>query len=107
MKLQEAVKQFGMSSQTLHAYEEAGLLRVGARQEYLDEDIARLGLIDTLVTAGFSLCEIKQYIGLPEQEQISVLRRQRQKLLGDIHVKQQTLDSIDYIIWDKRKGAGR
>ena len=107
MNLHEVAKQFGLASQTVHAYEEAGLLRTQVNcEEYREDDIARLGLIDTLVKAGFELQEIKRYVTVSTQEQIRMLRSQRKKLLGDIHVKQQTLDSIDYIIWEKGKQGG-
>ena len=111
MDARAAVKEFGLSIDTLHEYERAGLLRQKPEQdgEYLDEDIDRLGLIDTLLKAGFTTGETKKYLDLGASDgtsdtQIRMLRKQRTKLLADIHGKQQTLDRIDFIIWDKQRG---
>ena len=107
MNLQEISKQFNLSAETIHAYEEAGLLRVSQTAQqpetYLEADIDRLGLIDTLVKAGFTLTKIKQYFDQPGAMQIQMLRSLRKQLLGELHGKQRTLDCIDYIIWEKNK----
>lgn len=40
-----------------------------------------------------------------KEEQIKILRKQRFKLLDDIHEKQQSLDALDYMIGEIKKGA--
>lgn len=54
---------------------------------------------------------LKKYLNLLEnktgskEEQIKILRKQRFKLLDDIHEKQQSLDELDYMIDEiKRRG---
>lgn len=54
---------------------------------------------------------LKKYLSLLEnktgskEEQIKILRKQRFKLLEDIHEKQQSLDELDYMIDEiKRRG---
>ena len=37
------------------------------------------------------------------EKQIIMLRKQRKKLLEDIHRKQQLLDNVDYLIWKTNK----
>ncbi len=102
MTQEELARRFGLSAQTVLDYEQAGLLHP-ARQppQYPENEIGRLGLIDTLVKVGFNLQAIRQYVDLSTPEQLRTLRTQRSKLLGELHGKQQTLDNIDYMIWEK------
>ena len=64
--------------------------------------------IDTysLARAGLSEDEI---LGIAnnkdEKEQIRILRKHRFRLLNDIHSRQQSLDTIDYIISRMKKHA--
>lgn len=53
----------------------------------------------SLVKAGLSKEEIAKISGCEDQEmQIRLLRKCRYKLLDEIHGKQQSLDTIDYMI---------
>lgn len=107
MTLQEAEKQFGLPRSVLKEYISFGLIRkTSIPDEYRDEDFERLGLIDTLLGAGFTPEEAKRYLLLTEskgtdEQQLSMLKKRRRFLLEDIHKKQRFLDSIDYMIWVK------
>lgn len=107
MTLQEAEKQFGLPRSVLEKYISFGLIRkTSIPDEYRDEDFERLGLIDTLLGAGFTPEEAKRYLLLTEskgtdEQQLSMLKKRRRFLLEDIHKKQRFLDSIDYMIWMK------
>lgn len=107
MTLQEAEKQFGLPRSVLEKYISFGLIRkTSIPDEYQDEDFERLGLIDTLLGAGFTPEEAKRYLLLTEsketdEQQLSMLKKRRRFLLEDIHKKQRFLDSIDYMIWVK------
>jgi len=107
MTLQEAEKQFGLPRSVLEKYISFGLIRkTSIPDEYRDEDFERLGLIDTLLGAGFTPEEAERYLLLTEskgtdEQQLSMLKKQRRFLLEDIHKKQRFLDSIDYMIWVK------
>lgn len=107
MTLQEAVKQFGLPHSVLEKYISYGFIRKSnISDEYREEDFERLGLIDILLGAGFTPEEAKRYLLLTEskgtdEQQLSMLKKQRRVLLEDIHKKQRFLDSIDYIIWMK------
>lgn len=107
MTLQEAVKQFGLPHSVLEKYISYGFIRKNnISDKYREEDFERLGLIDILLGAGFTPEEVKRYLLLTEskgtdEQQLSMLKKQRRVLLENIHKKQRFLDSIDYMIWMK------
>lgn len=61
-------------------------------------------MIHSLLKAGFDIDLLKKYFSLPahdeadKKEKIRLLRKQRCRLLDEIHGKQQSLDELDYII---------
>lgn len=110
MTLNDAVKKFDLPLDTLKKYISFGFIRENSNTDgtvqYNDSDFERLGLIDTLIRSGFTPEETKKYLMLTEdmgadEEQIRMLKKQRRSLLNDIHKKQQLLDSLDYMIWNK------
>lgn len=106
MTLIEAEKMFGLPHSILEKYTKFGFIRESdIEEDYRDADFNKLGLIDTLINAGFSTEEIKKYLSLTENEgtdeqKKDMLKKQRREILKDIHKKQQLLDTLDYIIWD-------
>lgn len=117
MTLSEAEKRFTLPRSTLEEYITFGFIRKVAGQaeeiepEYRDEDFERLGLVDTLLEAGFTPKETGRFLNLTEtagtgEEQIRMLRRQRRNLLDDIHKMQKILDGLDYQIWEIQKEEG-
>lgn len=111
MTQQEIQKELALPLDTIRQYENAGLLRLKAgSSDYLDSDVQHLGIIDTLLKAGFTPAEAKGYFDIEASrngpaEQIRMLRQKRKLLLDTIHSKQQVLDHIDFIIWEKGKGG--
>ena len=111
MTLEEAESKFTLSPGTLKKYVALGLVKKpeeNGRTEYCETDFNYLGLIDTLLGAGFLPEEIKKYLTLIEsggtdEQQIYMLRKQRRLLLDDIHKKQRFLDNLDYMIWTKKE----
>lgn len=112
MTLAEAEKKFNLPMDTLKKYVSFGFIQAKRSEthaeDYRDQDFERLGLIETLMSAGFTEEETLKYLALTEnmgtdEEQIRMLRKQRRSLLNDIHKKQQLLDNIDFMIWDKKK----
>lgn len=112
MTLREASKSFGIAEDVLRQYEKNGLLKStsanGGADNYREEDFEQLGLIKFLLETGFSFKDLKRYLELMRNskttdEQIYMLRKRRSELLEGIHEKQQLLDRIDYMIWEKRK----
>ena len=111
MTLAEAGKKFGMPLCTLKKYIAWGLIRGDASSPesgaYEEEDFENLGLICMLLRAGFSEGEAREYLLLPETREgeegrIRMLRKKRCSLLTQIHEKQRLLDSLDYLIWEKK-----
>ena len=112
MTLPEAEKKFALPIKTLEDYVAFGFIRkvedAGNIPLYADEDFHRLGLIQTLLSAGFTPEETRAYLSLTEnmgtdEEQVRMLRKQRWSLLNDIHKKQQILDKLDFMIWNKKQ----
>lgn len=112
MTLEEAGKRFEVSMNVLERYISFGFIREAEPNsvpvQYVDSDFDRLGLISTLLSAGFTPEETKKYLLLTEnrvddEEEIRMLRKQRRTLMNDIHKKQQLLDHLDYMIFEKKK----
>lgn len=112
MTLAEAEKKFNLSMETLKQYVSFGLIRAKQSEthseDYRDQDFERLGLIETLMSAGFTAEETRKYLSLTEnmgtdEEQIRMLRKHRYEVLDDIHKRQQILDQLDFMIWNKKK----
>lgn len=115
MTLNEAGRRFHISMDKLKYYEENGLLvhqtLADGTWDYTEAELRRTGLIHALLKAGLNMAALKKYLSLLEsttnnkEEQIKILRKQRFKLLDDIHEKQQSLDELDYMIDEIRKGS--
>ncbi|HIS98645.1 MAG TPA: hypothetical protein IAA59_00275 [Candidatus Faecaligallichristensenella faecipullorum] len=108
MTLVEAGRKYSVPMNTLKRYIAWGFIRPQGPEEYRDEDFERLGLVDALLNAGFSPMETNRYLMLDgrraaAEEQMVMLNAKRKALLDEIHQKQQALDHLDFIIWDKRK----
>lgn len=114
LTLQDASKMFGIPVDTLQQYEKNGFLQGMVKDSkagnYEEDDFKQLGLVHFLLNAGFTQKEVRKYLELIKnnetgEEQIRMLRKQRCELLDGIHEKQQMLDQIDYMIWEKKKGV--
>lgn len=108
MTLEEAGKKFDFPIDKLQRYVSFGFIKNNSPDGYEEEDFNRLGLIETLLGAGFTVEEAGRYLSLTENtgsdaEQIRMLKKQRRLLLDDIHKKQQFLDNLDYMIWKKNR----
>ena len=113
MTAEEASRRFHVSKEKLQFYEENGLLEhqtlADGMRDYTEADLRRIGLIHALLKAGLTVETLKAYLRLLEsktnskEEQVQILRRQRVKLLDEIHKKQQSLDELDYMISEIKK----
>lgn len=117
MTLQEAQKRFGIPVETLRLYKENGLL-LGHQLEsgvfdYREEDVRRASQLHALLKAGMDMDSLKCFIQLEDnqkdtaEEQVKLLRKCRCRLLEEIHGKQQSLDQLDYLIYEIRKQKRR
>jgi DNA-binding transcriptional MerR regulator len=105
MRLDEAKRRFDVPETTLRHYICEGFIRPDPAKPgcYRDDDFDNLGMITTLLEAGFTPEEIRWFLkesagdgadGNVEQ----LLRKKRRCLLNDIHVRQRLLDNLDYIM---------
>ncbi len=115
MTLEEAEKKFDIPPDRLKQYISFGFIKsignINGITDYCVEDFDRIGLIETLSGVGFSTDEIKKFLSLTKntgtnEEQIYMLRKHRCTLLKNIHEKQQLLDQLDFMIWNKKKQGG-
>ena len=108
MTLGEASERFCISMEKLNYYEENGLIRyetlVEGIPDYTEDELHKAGVIHTLLEAGMDVNALGKYMQLlhgkteNKEEQIRILRKQRYRLLEEIHCKQQFLDKLDYMI---------
>lgn len=111
MTLQDAEKRSGLPYSVLERFVSLGIIRKSSMpDEYQEKDFGRLGLADILLNAGFPAEDIQKYFQLEEsgdadEQQIGMLRKRRRLLLDDIHKNQRLLDSLDYMILEKRNTA--
>lgn len=113
MTLQEAAIRFQINIEKLDFYEKNGLLEcsrlIDGVPDYTEDELRRVGLIHSLLKAGFDIDSLKKYFSLPghdgadKKEKVRLLRKQRCQLLDEIHDKQQSLDELDYMIEKIRK----
>lgn len=108
MTIEEVSKQCQISVEDLRQYEQNGLLKckrtMDGLPDYQTLDLQQIGFIRFLTGAGLQLDDLKHFLQMRNQdagskeEQIRILKKQRYRLLDDIHRKQQLLDRLDYLI---------
>lgn len=113
--LQEASVRFQINREKLDFYEKNGLLEcerfINGIPDYTEDELRRVGIIHSLLKAGFDMDSLKRYFSLSacddtgKKEKIRLLRKQRCQLLDEIHGKQQSIDELDYMI-EKIKNFG-
>lgn len=104
MTLQEASVRFQINIEKLCFYEKNGLLECGrcsnGAPDYTEDELRRVGLIHSLMKAGFDMDSLKKFFSLSDhdgadkKEKIYLLRKQRCRLLDEIHGKQQSLPEM-------------
>ena len=85
MKIGELAQATQISVRTLHHYDEIDLVKPSSRTEsghriYTEPDIIRLHKIISLRNVGFSLEEIKQFIGYSNDQTQELISRQLEKI---------------------------
>lgn len=115
MTAEEASRHYHISIDKIRYYEENGLLehRISAdgNIEYTEAQIHCAGMIHSLLESGMGMEKIKAFMKLfyenksDKTGQIQILRKQRFLLLDEIHKKQQSLDELDYMIGELKKGG--
>ncbi len=117
MTLNDVSKHFNISIEKLMSYEAGGLLEhqvlTDGRFDYKEKELRQIGLIHSLLKSGMDTETLKKYLRLlkdktsNKEEQIRILRKQRYRLLDDIHDRQQTLDELDYLIRETQRSQNK
>lgn len=113
MTIDEASERYNIPVEVLREYENWGLCgavkQVMGTWQYNDQDIQRLSIIMTLHDVGFSSLEVEEYMGLllrgeiTRQKRIEILSRHRDRILDEIHFKQNQLDHLDYLRYKSKE----
>lgn len=105
MTIEEAGKRLSIEENVLRKYEEQGLLNLeDLNGDNLEKELQDIRLIDSLLRIGVGSEELKKLKNLmlqgtgTKKEQIRLLRKCRFEILDEIHLKQQVLDRMDYLI---------
>ena len=79
---------------------------------FSEEDIEKLSLIMTLQEIGFDKKEIKTWLCLQQDDKnsgaacLKMLNKLRSETLDAIHLKEKTLDRIDFLRYELQRKAG-
>ena len=107
MTMDEVGKACGISAETLKYYQRLGLLEA----ENGSEALRRLGVISSLAKAGFTPEKLADNSVLFDEseetldERVRIMKKERFRQLDDLHAKQQSLDCLDCIIREIKKGG--
>ncbi len=83
-----------------------------AAVHFSEEDIEKLSLIMTLQDIGFDKKEIKTWLCLQQDDRnsgaacLKMLNKLRSETLDAIHLKEKTLDRIDFLRYELQRKAG-
>lgn len=109
MTLQEANTKLYLETEMLQRYEKIGLIKGtpldDGTMDYPIEELQRTIQLNFLEKAGMNTDSLKHFVYLLEQgedaktEVVRLLRKCRNRLLDEIHDKQQLLDQLDYLIY--------
>jgi DNA-binding transcriptional MerR regulator len=107
MTIEQASKRFNMSVDEIRKYLVEGYVEKNG-EELEEYDFENVGLVSMLLKTGMAKQDVCRYLELlklqgTENERIRLLRGYRAELLDEIHKKQQSLDHIDYIIYEINK----
>lgn len=109
MTIQEVSNSTGLSKHTLRYYEKLGLIGPVKKgqsnyREYSKKDLNRIEFIINMRNAGMSLVNLKEYINLTTQgdvtieERRSILLKNKNKIAEEISVLEKSMYYIDYKI---------
>ncbi|MCB6993126.1 MerR family transcriptional regulator [bacterium 210820-DFI.6.37] len=112
MTLEEVSRNYNIDTKKLILFEEKGLTGCRDKNGFFDfraDDIQRISLILALQDIGMDIGDIRHYLSLcPKGDKsiegrIRLLRKQRYRLLEEIHEKQKVLDSLDFMIYKMKE----
>lgn len=109
MTISEVSEKYGLSRDTLRYYERVGIIppvhrTSGGLRDYTEEDCKWVELVKCMRSAGLSVEVLKEYVNLTQQGSQTFLKRrellvqQREQLVAQMQVIQETIDRLDYKI---------
>lgn len=109
MTISEISEKYGLSRDTLRYYEKVGIIPPVHRtssglRDYTEEDCKWVELVKCMRSAGLSVEVLKEYVKLAQQgnqtfsKRKELLIRQREQLVSQMQVIQETIDRLDYKI---------
>ena len=113
MTIEQASEHFGVPLEKLQTYENQGLFDCNRQPDgsidYTEDLMDYIAIINILTNAGAEADALRDFMRqlmestITKEEKLRYLRSQRQKLLESIHLKQKSLDQLDYIIHNVNK----
>lgn len=114
MTKDEVSRKYQIPIKILEEYQSMGLCgavkAAMANWQYDDQDLERLSMIMALHDIGFDTQAIEEYMQLMLKEsethdtRLSILNKQRNKTLEEIHLKERQLERMDYLRHSIREG---
>ena len=105
MDMEEISRSCAIPTETLKKYARCGIL-VEDEEEVSQENIRRIGIVDTLLKAGISVEEAgKFFFSGGKTQRVYWLKEHRKKLLSEIHAQEHVLGRMDDLIWEEQKGV--
>lgn len=105
LTINELSTRYKIDINKLRVFEKNGLLT--ELKELDDRALKELSTMCTLYDSGLSIDDIRRFFVFYRKgesaEQINLLSLCRHDLLDEIHKKQRSLDSLDYIIYEIKK----
>ncbi len=109
MTISEISEKYGLSRDTLRYYEKVGIIPPVHRtssglRDYTEEDCKWVELVKCMRSAGLSVEVLKEYVKLAQQgnetfsKRRELLVQQREQLVSQMQVIQETIDRLDYKI---------
>lgn len=100
----EVVERTGLSIDTLRYYEREGLIgpvkRQSGQRRYSEDDVAWIGLITCLRTAGLGIGDLRRFTDLlrgegKAQDRVAFLQHRREELLDRVRTTQAAITVLD------------
>lgn len=110
MTREEIIKLYGIPAEVLRAYVGWDLRRTPAGGRFDDRDLELLGILKSLFEIGFTPDEAEIYLRLllrgksTEAERCRLLRKKRESLLDELHVREKRLDRLDVLRFETENG---
>lgn len=106
----QMAKKLGVSTSTLRYYDSEGLLPFvgrtdGGARVFSDDDMPMINIIGCLKAGGMPIKNIKQYVDLCDQgdvtieQRLDMIRDQRDAVVAKMRELQDNLDALDYKLW--------